>query len=181
MDSNQYLFELIERIGNLLRTEDRRLGHSHGLQPVHIQALDYLSRCNHMSDTPLALSQFLGISKGTTSQSLLVLQNKGYIKKSPDKDDRRVVHLQLSPKGNKLLDHFNYPDSGLPAAEQDATAQALSRILRSLIEQQQGKSFGVCHSCRHFQQQGKGYHCGLIGAALQPDWIDNICHEHQYP
>jgi DNA-binding MarR family transcriptional regulator len=140
-----------------------------------------------MSDTPLALAQYLGVSKGTASQSVLVLQNKRLIEKSADENDRRVVHLRLTTQGRKALAHFGQQAGreqlvvALGAAVQDSTEQALTTLLKGLLAQQGGKSFGVCHSCRHFVRAGGAYRCGLIGVPLSGTESEQICHEHQYP
>ncbi|MCI0482724.1 MAG: MarR family transcriptional regulator, partial [Candidatus Dadabacteria bacterium] len=63
---------LIERLGNLLRAEERAAGA--GLLPVHVRMLSYLSVCNRYSDTPAAVTEFAGATKGTSSQSIAVLE-----------------------------------------------------------------------------------------------------------
>lgn len=65
------LYALLERIGNLLRAEERAAGLRHGPQPVHLQALRYVQSCNRYSNTPAALTEYLGLTKGTVSQTLL--------------------------------------------------------------------------------------------------------------
>lgn len=187
MSTHYHLLELIERLGNLLRGEERQRGKTQGLQPVHWQALDYLARCNRMSDTPLALSQYLGVSKGTASQSVLVLHNKGLITKTPDSQDGRVVHLRLSAKGRALLGRAgqqairDLADTSLTPEQQDAASTALTQLLQGLIARQGGKSFGVCHSCRHFIEHAGAYRCGLIDVPLEAPETEKICHEHRYP
>ncbi|MGZ8137529.1 MAG: MarR family winged helix-turn-helix transcriptional regulator, partial [Methylococcaceae bacterium] len=99
-------FRLIERISNLLRSEERKKYAAIGLQPVHVQVLDYLSTCNRFSDTPASLAEYLGLTKGTVSQSLQVLERKGYVEKRQDSVDGRVVHLTLSAVGAQLLDEI---------------------------------------------------------------------------
>src|ERR1700758_2632729 len=93
------LLELVERLGNLMRTELRKSGSDEGLQPVHVQALIYLSRANRYSNTPQALAEYLGLTKGTVSQTLLVLDRRGLIERYQDDVDRRVVRLRLSAAG----------------------------------------------------------------------------------
>jgi hypothetical protein len=41
--NNTFLYQLLERIGNLLRAEQRLVGNEFGLQEVHLQVLLYLS------------------------------------------------------------------------------------------------------------------------------------------
>lgn len=98
------VFDLIERMAALLRSEERKKCTSLGLQTVHLQALSYVSRCNKYSDTPAALTNYLGMTRGTVSQTLSLLEKKGYIKKTADTTDRRVVHLALLPEGSAILE-----------------------------------------------------------------------------
>ncbi|RLA18935.1 MAG: MarR family transcriptional regulator, partial [Gammaproteobacteria bacterium] len=95
--------KLIERISTLLRTEQRKKYSALGLQPVHVQTLDYLASCNRFSDTPAALTDYLGLTKGTVSQTLQVLVRKGLIEKKQDDTDKRIVHLKTLPAGIDLL------------------------------------------------------------------------------
>ena len=86
-----------------MRTELRRAGADESLQPVHLQSLVYLSRANRYSNTPQALAEYLGLTKGTVSQTLLLLDRSGLIERFEDDVDRRVVRLRLSPSGERLL------------------------------------------------------------------------------
>src|SRR5258708_20339693 len=86
-----------------MRTELRKSGADESLQPVHIQALVYLSRANRYSNTPQALAEYLGLTKGTVSQTLLLLDRRGLIERFEDDIDRRVVRLRLSSAGERLL------------------------------------------------------------------------------
>ena len=93
------LLELVERLGNLMRSEMRKAGSDETLQPVHLQALIYLTKANRYSNTPQALADYLGLTKGTVSQTLLVLDRRGLIERYQDDVDRRVVRLRLSAAG----------------------------------------------------------------------------------
>lgn len=98
------VFDLIERMSVLIRSEEREKCTAVGIQSVHLQVLNYLSRCNKFSDTPAALTNYLGMTRGTVSQTLSLLEKKNYIKKTADINDRRVVHLQLMPEGQTVLE-----------------------------------------------------------------------------
>src|SRR3954466_15267052 len=103
MDKNPLvLLELVERLGNLMRTELRKAGADETLQPVHVQALVYLSRANRYSNTPQALAEYLGLTKGPVSQTLLLLDRRGLIERFEDDVDRRVVRLRLSSPGEQF-------------------------------------------------------------------------------
>lgn len=186
MKNSQYLLELIERIGNLLRLEERELGKADGLQPVHVQVLEYLALCNRFSNTPLSLSRYLGISKGTVSQSVIVLENKGLISKSQDSTDRRVVHLSLTESGKAIVknafasEYWSNTCERLPAQQRERLAEDLSQLLLELTRQHSAQSFGVCRTCKHFSYENSNYSCELLQIPLAASETAKLCHEHTF-
>lgn len=179
------LYALLERLGNLLRTEERAAGLPHGLQPVHLQALRYLQSCNRYSNTPAALTEYLGLTKGTVSQTLLVLEEKGLLRKEADAEDRRVVHLKLTEAGRAVLKEALPPDlfkralAGLPGGG-EALEDALTGLLRALQTANAQKSFGACATCKHFQREGAGrFRCGLTREPLSREDSLLLCREHE--
>ncbi len=179
--------DLLERLNNLLRMESRTLGLKFGLQPIQIEALTYLTRCNRYSDTPQAVTEYLGLTKGTVSQSLKVLEQKAFLRKQQDKEDKRITHLTVTAKGKKLVDQA-FPDKTLEAAvakTSSAQGRKLEDTLRSLLREMQHlrdrKTFAACHTCRFHEHYEKGYICGLTKEALSKQDIQLICREHEYP
>ena len=179
------LLDLIERLGGLLRADQRRAGN--GLQPVHLQLLDYLARCNRFSDTPAAITAYLGATKGTVSQSLALLEREGLVQREEDEQDRRVVHFALTRTGRRELRATRLPPGWeaallqLEPREQEAATRALGRLLQGLQQANGQRTFGQCHSCRHLQQAGTRFRCGLNGENLSAGDTQRICHEHEYP
>lgn len=177
-------FRLIERISNLLRSEERKKYAAIGLQPVHIQVLDYLSTCNRFSDTPAAVAEYLGLTKGTISQSIQVLERKNYVEKSQDSEDGRVVHLALSEEGNRLLDEikpidvFSQAQAIISSHNFTTIEEALSKVLIELQKANNAKSFGVCHSCVNFIEVENHYLCNLTQLPLSQNDSKKICREH---
>lgn len=181
------VFELIDRISMILRSEERKKYTALGLQPVHGQILDYLSKCNKLSDTPAAVTEYFGLTKGTVSQSLQVLERKGYIEKSPNVQDRRILHLSLSANGQRVLEEIRAFDR-LPRADREVAQQqfeTINKVLRSLLTALQKanhlKSFGVCHSCAWFSEVDRHYQCDLLQQPLSQDDAGRICREHTVP
>ena len=183
--NNTLLYQLLERISNLLRAEQRLVGHELGLQEVHLQVLLYLSRCNRYSNTPLGVTDYLNATKGTISQSLKVLEKKGYIVKEADAKDRRVVHLILTTQGQKLLKQVVPPSLFTNAVKElsdqqlKSLATQLSLLLGKLQKANRARSFGVCHTCRFFLQEEDGFRCGLTQEALSHNDSLRICREHE--
>ncbi len=180
------VYDLMERICNLLRSLQREAGAAVGLQPVHMAALAYLERANRYSDTPAGVAEYLGLTKGTVSQSLLVLEREGYIEKEPDGKDKRVVHLRLRGAGRRLVRDnapprlFGAAARQLSPADRAALGEYLGRLLREMQRINGSRSFGVCRSCRFFTTESGGRsRCGLTGEALTKADSRRICREHE--
>lgn len=156
---------------------------------MHLLALHYLSRCNRYSNTPGALASYLGATRGTTSQSLGVLERRRLVRRVPDREDGRVVRLHLTPRGRRLL--AKQRNGLLAQLEQCATVKAqdlgtaervLAELLRQLQRSNDYRTFGLCRSCRHLLREGPGtFRCGLTLESLAPAETEQICHEHEYP
>lgn len=174
---SEHALHLIERISAVLRSELRASAASEGLEPVHVVALWYLSRANIFSNNPLAVGEFLGLTKGNMSQRLIVLETKGLLRKSPDAIDRRKVHLSLTPSGRAMLGRL-YPPGIWITDESPALEKALEAALRGIIAANQGKSFGVCRTCRFHEARKSGGYCKLLQVALSVKQAGQICQEH---
>jgi MarR family transcriptional repressor of emrRAB len=183
MDKNPLvLLELVERLGNLMRSELRKAGADESLQPVHLQAMMYLARANRYSNTPQALADYLGLTKGTVSQTLLLLDRRGLIERFEDEIDRRVVRLRLSSAGEQMLAESqpalpwqNATRNISPNRIRNATS-ALREALVTLQEDNEGTVFGTCSSCSHCQKLSQRvYRCGQMGDRLSTPETRKLC------
>lgn len=174
------LSEILERLANLLRQCQHEVAVAHGLNDAQLSALLYLAKANAYSDTPAAAVEYLGLTKGTVSQTLLVLERDGWLRRRADRHDGRVVHLQLTPRALRLATECGAPLdalAGVPHAVETAAA-----MLAALQRANGGRSFGVCHTCCHFRKEGPDtYRCGLTLEPLAPAQIVRICREHEGP
>jgi len=183
--NDNHIATYIERLANLLRNEMRSSGNRVGLQPTQLDALQYLSSCNRFSDTPMGVTEFLGQTKGTVSQSLKVLEREGLVEKQVDADDKRVTHLKVTASGKKVL-HQMYPAkkfaegcAALPEAEQSQLVELLKSLLNGIQRANGYKSFGVCATCRFNRKiDDKNYHCELVDTPLTAKDVTLICREH---
>ena len=178
------LYEYLTRISRLLQADER--AGAAGLQPVQLHALEYLALCNRYSDRPAAVAEYLRITKGTASQTLRVLEGRGLIAKRADARDRRIVRLRVTPKGRRLLRRETPPPvvtaalADLSAAEQEMLFAALDTLLRKLQRINEGRTFGVCQTCRHFISEETGkFRCGLTAERLSAADSHRICREHE--
>lgn len=177
-------FKLIERISTLLRSEERKKYAAIGLQPIHGQVLEYLAKCNRYSNTHAAVAEYLGLTKGTVSQTIQLLERKHYLEKTPDAIDGRVVHLTVSEAGQKLIDElkpldvFRQAEDRVSQHEFDSIGSALQATLGLLQKVNHSRSFGQCKSCRYFSVEENHFLCGLTEQPLYRDDTDKICRDH---
>jgi len=165
-----------------MRAEARRVGADTQLAPVHVGALVYLSNANRYSNTPQALGEYLGLTKGTISQSLLLLDRRGLIERYQDDLDRRVVRLRLSATGEQFL-YEAQPQLAWLHATRDISpnrirnaVSALRETLTTFQDDNQGSPFGTCLSCRHFERlSARAYRCGLMGDRLNGPETRKLC------
>lgn len=177
-------FKLLERITNLLRSEERKRYAAIGLQPIHAQVLEYLAHCNAYSNTHSGVAEYLGLTKGTVSQTIQLLEKKHYLSKTLCDKDARVVHLALTDDGKGLIDElkpletFRQAEAQVSGRSFESLGHALQTTLAVLQQVNQTKSFGNCHSCRYFSVEAQHYFCGLTEEPLNRDDTDKICRDH---
>ena len=177
--------DLLERLSTMFRNSVRLEGLKNGLHPVHQEVLFYLSRCNQYSDTPAGVTEFLGITKGTASQSIRLLESKELLTKEQDENDGRVIHLKLTAKGKKIasvaipppvlkiaLENFSEPDG-------NALEGQLELLLKEMQQTNNSATFGLCKTCVYHQLLSAGtFHCELTQEELPTKFGELICREH---
>jgi MarR family transcriptional repressor of emrRAB len=190
-DSRRYITPMkpsvfvFERLAALLQQLVREDAARHGLLPVHLQVLGYLAQANRYSNIPIAVASYLGITRGTVSQTLAMLERKGLISRSNDDRHGRRVHLQLTAAGEEVL-AGSWPqrlDVLLAAGgvDLDELASQLRAVLGSLQRLNDRQAFGQCRECAHFLEERGIHRCGLTGETLAVDQTIRICREWSDP
>jgi DNA-binding MarR family transcriptional regulator len=179
------LFDLLERLSSLTRVWFREHPLLSELQPIQLSALIYLARCNRYSNTPLAVTDYLGLTKGTVSQSLKALEAKGFLTKVQDARDKRSVHLELTDAARSLIEAVMPPEFlGVAAQRMGPRAGDLEHLLLELLRNIQRAEdvpgFGLCRTCRFHKVSGTGSMCELTGEPLAASEIELICREHDH-
>lgn len=178
--------DVIERLSRLVRAAE----HEAGLNPAQWEALRYLARCNRFSNSPGALTDYLGATKGTVSQTLIALERKGLIVKAPRPGQRRSVALALTEAGRTLLEQDPWRSvertgAALPAPARRLLADCLGTLLAGELARNGLKTFGICRSCRFFEPDGAAadeagpHRCGLLEVALKESDVVRVCVEHE--
>lgn len=176
---------LLERLGALIQQSVRDDAARHGLLPIHIQVLHYLARANRYSDLPIAIAEYFGITRGTVSQTLAVLERKGLLTKVPDARHGKRIHLGLTPAGESVLNESWAERVEQALGERPLEAAALDGTLRKVLSALQRingqHAFGICRQCTHFLTEEDGARCGLTGETLATEQTVRICREWASP
>ena len=139
------------RLARLMRSAE----HEIGLNPAQWEALRFLSRCNENANSPIALTRYLGATKGTISQTVIALVKKGLVEKTSRAGERRSVVLTLTDEGHELLrqDPWKRVEQGfgtLGAKKQFHTATALARLLEEELAVRQSQGLSAWSSSEFF-------------------------------
>ena len=174
---------VLERLSRVLQNE----AHSAGLKPTQWEALRYLARANRFSRMPSGLTAYLGMTKGTVSQTLNALERKGLVAKRTDPADRRQVRIDLTEAGARLLerdpvDTVLASTTALSAEQRRDLARSLEALLAETLRRRGGRPFGICRTCRFFRADdpaGAPHRCGLLNVPLFADDCAQICIEQE--
>lgn len=176
----------LERLARLLRARE----HEGDLNPAQWEALRYLNRANRFSNSPGALTRYLGATKGTISQTVMALERKGLIAKSARAGEKRSLILTLTPQGLKVLS--SDPWSALARTVDDLGGKTRRRLFKGLkeilsaeLKRSRSETFGTCTSCRYFREKGREAHehgphlCMFFNQPLTSRETDRICIAHE--
>jgi DNA-binding MarR family transcriptional regulator len=165
---------LIERMGRLARARES----GGDLNPAQWEAIRYLARANRFSRRPSAVAQWLASGKGTTSQTLMALERKGFLTRQPEGRDKRGTRLDLTERGRALAEQDPLADlsrsiARLPPLHTAALSQSLAHILADLSGPQARSGFETCQTCRHYSVPDST--CLRFRSPLNEDEIGAAC------
>ena len=174
---------LIDRLDRLARS-----GEAVGeLNPAQWEALRFVARANRFSRTPAALAEYFGSTRGTVSQTLIALEQKGHLTREPSERDRRSVVLELTSTGTQALKRdpilaLAADLAGASAIQLEAVNAVLRDALHAMITRNGGRAFGACYTCRHFRKgegsgRGTPHQCALLDEPLSEADSRAICVE----
>ncbi len=185
-ESLQYAHDiatLLTRLERLSRSDDGEAG----LNPAQWEALRYVAQANRFSRHPAALAAYLGSTRGTVSQTLIALEQKGFVSRTPSPTDKRSVLLSLTAKGETALarDPLHRLALDLDEANDAGTIAAMRAALQAtvlrFVSRNNGKAFGMCQTCRYFEADASGTreanHCALLNVPLSRADSEAICAE----
>jgi len=175
--------DLLERLARILHNDAYR----DGLKPTQWEALRYLARANRFSRSPGAVTAYLGMTKGTVSQTLNALERKALITKTTDPADRRNIHIEITSAGRKVLQRDPIAELDSAIGDLGTTDKAflsgrLETVLSAMLHERGGRPFGACKTCRYFERRapkGKPHFCALLREPLSDADGETICVEQE--
>ena len=130
------------RTGQALLSElDRRIAHTFGMPHAAATVLAVLDGADRPL-TPSQISERLLIASATMTSTLDLLEHRGWIRRTPNPDDRRSVLVQIAAEGQAAADQLlpgireieRRTMSGLTESEQAQLLDLLARILQRSAE-----------------------------------------------
>lgn len=105
----------------------------HKLSMREIQVLLFLAN-NPDYDTARSITELRGISKSQVSQAVDLLAAEGMLLRTPDKADRRMVHLSITPAGLPIAQSAQEIQSGCAQALVEGLSPQQLEELQTLLE-----------------------------------------------
>lgn len=178
----------LHKIGLAMKQQAWQQANEEGLSATQGQILAALA--THGALTGSELSQRLGVTLPTISDSVRVLVEKTLVTKSPDPRHPRASLLTPTKKGAQLGARArSWPEfmaasvADLTAEEQRAFFSGVVKMIRSLQDQGLIPVSGMCVTCAHFRPNVRPgatpHHCTLVDAPLATEQVRLDCAEHE--
>ena len=151
-------------------------GYPHNLTPAQWAALRFFARANRFSRTVSGFAEFHATTRGTASQTVKRLVDRGHVKRRPSETDGRSIRLDLTPMGRDALADDPLEDlvdavGALAPGIQTELVRTLRRVLSHVALARGGRVFGTCPTCAYLRSEG-----GCVGNGLP-----SLCELFQQP
>ncbi|QIT54463.1 MarR family transcriptional regulator [Aquisalimonas sp. 2447] len=145
-------------------------------------ALRFFARANDFSRTPSAFASYHGTTRGTASQTVKSLVQKGYLRREHSTADGRRKELHLTTEGEQALmgdpaDALVRAIDMLPPAKRRALEDVMRRITAHVDTQCGEPTFGVCADCGYRDDRGsQGAVCRVTGEPVGRSDAQQLCY-----
>jgi DNA-binding MarR family transcriptional regulator len=178
----------LHKVGLAMKQQAWQQANEEGLSATQGQILAAI--VSHGPLTGSELSQRLGVTLPTISDSVRVLVEKALLVKSPDPRHPRASLLTLTKKGAQLGARArSWPEflaaslGDLTVEEQRAFFSGVVKMVRTLQEQGLVPLSGMCVTCTHFRPNVRTgpspHHCAFVDAPLANEQVRLDCAEHE--
>lgn len=146
---------MLTHLANIMHSEGRVCG----LSSAQSEALRYFAHANRPSRTVSAFAEFHATTRGTASQTIKSLVERGLLVRRKSNADGQRAHLDVTREGRSLRDGYDGVDlvrliADLPASRQVALAEVLTGILQTIADERERHTFGPCSLCEYFKPGG---------------------------
>lgn len=165
------------------RSEAARPGDD--LTPLQWAALRFFALANSLSRTVSGFASYNATSRGTASQVIKQLEERGCIRRLHSPDDGRSAEIRLTEAGEKMLARI--PEGRLSDAIADlgeSDQRVFARVVRRLLDQcrdsDDGVNVGTCRDCRCLRDTGGTLRrCSRTDRLLRTEELDALCVIHE--
>ena len=120
----------IARLARVLEKEQRTFLAEHGLEPFEFDVLTTLRRTGEPYElTASALLKAALVTSGAITNRIDRMEVKGLVERVRDQEDRRSVHIRLTPHGRDVLDAI----FGLHVANMERILQPIDPLAREQV------------------------------------------------
>lgn len=179
----------LHKIGLAMKQQTWQQASEEGLSATQGQILAALVAAGPLTGTEL--SERLGVTLPTISDSVRVLVDKGFATKSPDPRHPRASLVSPTRKGSALGARArSWPElfadavTSLSEEEQRAFYAGVVKMIRTMQEQGLVPQSGMCVTCTHFRPHAHAsaqapHHCALVDAPLPAEELRLDCPDHR--
>ncbi len=153
-----------------------------GLTQAQWIALRFFARANRFSRTISGFAQFHATTRGTASQTVKTLVEKGYLKRTPSEKDARSVRFDPTPLAyGKLrsdpLEAVVRAAGRLTADERTSLTASLRVMLHDLHGDHQQAAVDICQLCACFERGAdkQSSHCLVMQERLTDTEFQELC------
>jgi len=153
-----------------------------GLTQAQWIAIRFFSRANRFSRTISGFAQFHATTRGTASQTVKILVEKGYLKRTPSEKDARSVRFDLTALArSKLCDDPLEAVAQVAGLLSDSEQAHMTVSLRTMLADLRGgcrqTASGVCRLCGHLDRGtgDQGARCRLMQEPLADTEFEELC------
>jgi DNA-binding MarR family transcriptional regulator len=186
MDLNRKIIYGLERLSDAIKTLLWEQAKAHGISPIQIQILLFVS--NHRSElcNVTHLAQEFNVTKPTVSDAVRVLHQKGYLEKDNSSADSRSYSLFVTEAGKKLIDRISGYLQPLENILHEYDQPQLAPLFHSITDliyqlNQQGilQVQRTCFGCQFYVKQPEHHYCNLLQTQLKATDIRLDCPEYE--
>ncbi|MBX2901652.1 MAG: winged helix-turn-helix transcriptional regulator [Cyclobacteriaceae bacterium] len=178
----------LERIAQAFKVLLWNESKEHSLSPIQLQILIFLLHHSEEKRKVSYLADEFNMTKATISDSVKVLEEKNYIRKTYEPQDTRSYVINLTNKGNEIAkrtalftSEILTPVSRLHKDDKESMLISLMGLIHHLNQSGVITIQRMCKTCVHFAPgQGKAKHfCKLLNQHLVDVDLRLDCPEHE--